>query len=202
LNPDEFRPFLEALIEAARARERRDWDGAIAVYDELQQGRPEDPHLLAARAHCHYRLAFDESRDVSANYGQCFALMERAIELAPDDARLKAELAWYRRWGISDYERAIELYREAIELEPDYADALTEAAELYGTPEEVIDLDEAREYRERAARVAPGDEYNWHELALLYREQGRTEDAQRALARALLARRPVDTSSVTGAWLS
>jgi len=121
-----------------------------------------------------------------------------AVWVAPVDARLHAHLADFYHLGLLEVERAAEEYRTAINLNPHDIWDLLGAASLAGVPEEVVSLDEAITWCERAVQLEPDDPDYHLRLGDLYHQAGRVADAKRACLRALLCPRPLDPQFVRG----
>ena len=198
---EDYKPTLELLIKANQLSEKKDFDGALAAYNELIGIMGETSEVLAAQAMCYFRSAFEHNKDIRQNYAKMVAAMQKAISLSPNDSSLYNMLAWYYIWGTVNYEKAIEMYRKSLELNPDNLEALVGAAGLYDYPEEVIELDEATGYLERAVKVAPAEQDNWYNLASFYGKAGRIEEAEKALTRSLLSQNKVDSDAVINDWL-
>jgi tetratricopeptide (TPR) repeat protein len=193
----DFEPTLKTLLEASSKREESDYAGALEIYETLD----ESSALLATRAFCHFKLAFEKNRDIKHNYSRAITLLKKAITLDPTNSMLYTDLAFYFMWGLVKYEEALEAYRSALEIDPNNYDALVGAASLYDTPEDIIELDEAIEFLERAAKLRPGEQYNWYNLALLYQKAENVTAAEKALARSLLCPKSIEPEMVEENWL-
>ena len=199
---EEFRPYLDQLIEASKKREQDDNNGALAIYNELQEKLPSlRVEILSCRARCHFKLAFVESKNIRENYSQAIGLMQEAINLAPRNVQLYLDLAWYYTWGTVQYEKALDLYQEALEIDPNSVEALTGAASLYDTADDVIDLEDAIEYMERACLLKPNDQNNWYTLSIYYANNDQIEEAEKALSRSLLCPKSIETKTAVGNWI-
>lgn len=199
---EEFRPFLDKLIEASQKREKDDYTGALAIYNELQEKlTTQRVEILASRSWCHFKLAFVESQDIPENYSQAIGLMQEAINLAPQNIQLYLDLAWFYTWGTVQYEEALNLYREALEIDPNSLEALLGAASLYETADDVIELEEAIEFLEKGCRLKPNDQNNWYNLSILYAQNDQIEEAEKALSRSLLCPKSIETQTAIGNWI-
>lgn len=188
----EPRALIGLLLRANELKRQEDHRSALALYLEALEKFGESADLLDMVASCYYSIALRNPHESGQNYREAVAWVERAIALAPHDARLYAALAEYHWLGTVDYEQAAWAYRKAIELNPNDARTLANAAALYGVPEEVVTLSEAIDWLERATQLEP-DDPNYHaRLGQLYHEAGRAVDAEREWLRALLCSRPLD----------
>ncbi len=186
---------FELLIQANQHKFDRDHRTALTLYLAALERFGESAELLAAIADCYFVL--DRNPDEPEEpYERAIAWMRRAIALAPENARLHAHLAQFYELGTLEVDRAAEEYRTAINLNPHDVWALVGATSLSGLPEEVVSLDEAITWCERAVQLEP-DEPDYHlRLGVLYHEAGRVADAKRACLRALLCPRPLDPQFV------
>jgi tetratricopeptide (TPR) repeat protein len=177
-------------------RRQGEFSHAVELYARVFDSYWQSADVLAAVASCHYNLALCDPTSTGAHWREAVAWMAKAVALAPQDARLRAGLAECLHLGALDYEQAAREYRKAIELNPSYAPALVGASALYGTPEQVVTLDEAIAWLERATELQP-NEQNWHaRLGSLYREANRLEEAEREFMKALLCPRPLDVGYI------
>ncbi len=187
---------FELLLQANQRKSDGDDRTALTLYLAALERFGESAELLAAIADCYFALALGNPKETGENHQQAIAWMRRAIALAPENARLHAHLAQFYELGTLEVDRAAEEYRTAINLNPHDVWALFNAASLAGMPEEVVSLDEAITWLERAVQLEP-DEPDYHlRLGVLYHEAGRVADAKRACLRALLCPRPLDPQFV------
>lgn len=180
------------LFQANEMKRKNDYQGSLTLYLQVVEQTGETVEALAAVANCYFSLALHNPYEQGENYDKAIAWMERAIALSPDNARLHAALAQFYELGTLDYEQAAKEYRKAIALNPNDVWALVGATSLYGVPEEVVTLDEAINWLERATQLEPDDPNYHHRLGDLYDKAGRTADAEREWLRALLCPRPLD----------
>jgi len=187
---------LGLLIRANKLKADGDDRAALALYFEVLERFGESAELLAAIADCYFSLALGNPDETGENHEQAVSWMKRAIALAPNSPRLHAHLAQFYALGTLEYEQAAEEYRRAIELNPHDVWTLFNATSLHGVPEQVVTLEEAINWLERAVQLEP-DNPNYHaRLGEFYREAGRPLDAMREWIRALLCPRPLDPGYV------
>jgi tetratricopeptide (TPR) repeat protein len=187
----ELTTCIALLARANELRCRKDYEAAIALYIRSIKHFGESADLLAVVAGCYFALAGSTADETGRNFKEAILWMKKAVELAPNDARLHADLAQYYALGVPDYEKAVREYRKAIELDPHITQALVGAASLYGVPEEVVTLDEAIGWLERVVQLDPDDPNHHFGLGELYREAGRSSDAEKEWLRAFLRPQPL-----------
>ena len=189
-------PALSLLVRANKLKSEGDEQAALMLYFEALERFGESAELLAAIADCYFSLALGNPDETGENYERAISWMKRAIALAPNDPRLHAHLAQFYELGTLEYEKAAEEYRKAIELNPNDVWTLFNAASLYGVPEEVVSLEEAINWLERAVQLEPDDPIYHARLGEFYYKAGRVSDAEREWRRALLCPRPLDIGYV------
>jgi tetratricopeptide (TPR) repeat protein len=188
----EPRQLLEQLLRANELRRQKQYHAAITLYLQVIERFGAHAYVLATIAHCYTSLAYANAHESDHYHQEAVVWMEKAVTLAPNDARLHAILAQYYDLGILDYEQAAREYRKAIDLNPNDVWALTSAASLYKVPENVITHDEAIRWLERATQLEPGDPNYLARLGELYYDANRLQDAQRAWLSAVLCPRSLD----------
>lgn len=183
-NASDLEKLVSLLHQANELRSRGEYEAALQVYFDVLHNFGESADLLAIIALCYYHLS---------KYYEAVFFIDKAIRLAPDDARLYADLGEYHALGTLEVEWAAEAFRKAIELNPNDAEVLAAAATLlWDLPEQVITIDEAINWLERATQLSPNNpEYHFH-LGMLYWEAGRVIDAEREWIKALLCSRSLD----------
>jgi tetratricopeptide (TPR) repeat protein len=188
----EPRQLLEQLLRANELRRQKQYQAAITFYLQVIERFGAHAYVLATIAHCYTSLAYANADESGRNHQEAVVWMEKAVTIAPNDARLHAILAQYYQLGINDYEQAAREYRKAIDLNPNDVWALTSAASLYNVPENVITHDEAINWLERATQLEPDDPNYLARLGELYYDANRLQDAQRAWLSALLCPQSLD----------
>jgi tetratricopeptide (TPR) repeat protein len=121
--------------------------------------------------------------DAHERWDQSQACYERAMQLAPSDARwpfLMAEQLNWRNKSSPDKEEAVRLYRLAAELTPPSpAHTWTAALSLADLLTELGRADEAAPLYQRAFDADPANPWAAYRVAGLLADRGRTEDAIR-----------------------
>lgn len=160
-------------ILAQTAQNQDDFAGAIAQYRKALEISPELPDL-------HFELGQAILKSSTAEPAREEAEKEflRALADDPADANsqyMLGEIEWLR----SRPAQALEHYKEAVRLEPNFVDAhiaLGKAMTTLGRPEEAI------QQQSEAVRLDPQNEVAHYRLCQAYRKLGRTQDAEREFA--------------------
>lgn len=187
--------LIRWMIQANQHRQAIEYRKALNIYRELTEEFGETSELDQLLASCYFQLGLDE-RDED-NFQEAIIWITRAIELAPDNSQLYHFLGWYHSLGTLNYEAAIQAFRVSIDFNPNNVHALVSGAFLYGVPEDVITLEEAIIWLERAVQIEP-DNPNYHcNLGMLYHEAGQFLKAKQEWMSALSCPRPLETSLST-----
>jgi tetratricopeptide (TPR) repeat protein len=104
----------ETVDEAWRRLSRGDFQGAVNLSQRLLSQSPNDVSALCCNAMSRWQLGADN--------GQCVAQMQRAIELAPQVASLRHNLATILA-SNGELDAACDNFLKAIELKPDDTEA-------------------------------------------------------------------------------
>jgi serine/threonine-protein kinase len=115
--------YLRGNDYYARSWSRRDVETALQMYEKAVEIDPDYALAYARLAHTHawaYRLHHDLSEDrlVAAKRAA-----DRALALDPDLPDAHLALGVYHYWGRMNYERAIEAFTKAKDLQPSNAEA-------------------------------------------------------------------------------
>lgn len=183
---------LSLLLRANKLKQAEDYLTAADVYAQGIAVIGDSAQLFAAIADCYFAASFAKPDEEGRRHGEsALRWMEQAVNLAPSIGRFHARLAQYYSLVSNNYDKAATEYRKAISLTPNDVAALIGATSLYGVPDEVVSLDEAIAWQERAVSLEP-DNPNYHvRLAGLYEEGGRAVDAVREWTLALLCPEPL-----------
>jgi predicted O-linked N-acetylglucosamine transferase (SPINDLY family) len=147
--------------------------------------------LLAPRQASHH-VALGRAFKTAQRLDEALQAYERAVELDPDFADVRVSMGVTLRL-LGRLDDAIEQYRSALRLRPDFPEALgnlgnalTERlARQVGERLTAEDLREAEQVQRRALALAPSNPNHLHNLALVLKLTGRTEEAFELLNRAL-----------------
>jgi len=148
--------------------DQREYDSAIAEY---RKALAIDPNQQQA----HYRvgIALIESGKPEEAIGE----LRTALKLSPSDAAAKYHLAFALIQSQQKAE-AQTLLREVIQQDPNRADAYYELGKLQL---EQGDTKGAVASLETGVKVSPDSDYIHYQLAMAYRRDSRTEDAEREI---------------------
>ncbi|MBN1609972.1 MAG: tetratricopeptide repeat protein [Polyangiaceae bacterium] len=155
---------------------------AIETLEEALEIKPED-HVLLHKLLQLYQRASDWQRMIDAL--QAIAALETRDEIK---ARYVFTQAQLYRDKLSESDRAVELFNEALDLNPGYLEAFERINKILTKEKNWKQLE--RSYRKMLHRIAgKGNtdlEYNlWHQLGLVYRDRmQQTEDAMEAFGMA------------------
>ncbi len=96
----------------------------------------------------------------------------------PDDARQKAEDHYYAALDLfadGDHERALEEYKQSVEADPSFTEALHGMARAL---QDLNRLDEAIEVSNRIVEADPDDVLAHTSLSVLYQKKGMVPEAE------------------------
>ncbi len=184
--------LLELLLEANSCRHRRDYRAALELYLQAAGSGAGGVDLLAEIANCYFQAALSDPHETGADYVEAVAWARRALEQAPGEWHLRAQLAEYYALGTLEYEGAAREYHLALAADGCSAAVYAAAASLYGVPECVVSLDEAVTWLQRATQLEPDDPDYHARLGQLLQEAGRLAEARQEWLRALLCPRALD----------
>jgi tetratricopeptide (TPR) repeat protein len=209
-SPDEVKSFEQAYHAGRRLADAGSLEAAIDCFDQVLIRLP--------RRHRHRSYRIDKggqlrqsAEDVQvlptvfrdALLGKAFCLnemgrfsaasklLERAVELDPDNPRIYAELGFTH--GSQDkLEQAMAAFSRAASLEPENGDHLRALAHIYLIHE---NFEEARLLAQQALALDPGSISSLHHLAYAEYRLGQLDAAIAALERAVTLA-PTDAESV------
>lgn len=163
-----------------RARERLESENpetirqAIAEFRKVLEQQPQSPEAYLGIAQAKLRLsALNGFLDIELYADEAHALLDRVLELDPDNDRAwlrKAELYWLADWDLQAAEQA---YRRAIELDPD------EPTNYLPYSEFLLSLGELQRSEEVLERLREADPawYQFLNMSFVYTMRGELESA-------------------------
>lgn len=174
-NPNQLPPSLRSALILLRARRLEE---AIALLDATKAKFPESPQVFYF-----YGLAFSERKDFS----NALKHLEETARLAAASAPELLDAAFYFALGAAlertgKFDAAVEKFRKAIEINPDYADACNYLGYLFA--ERGVNLEEAEQLVRRALAVEPNNGAFLDSLGWIYYRQKRYPEALIQLQRA------------------
>jgi len=176
---DDARQFLEKAIEL---------DSTFAsaylyladVYRSLHDYKARDKALEKAKV-LSEKATEKEGFYIEAEYAisieddpeERFSILTQLATKYPKEKRAHQYLGWYY-YGKDLFYRALEEYNKALELDPNYGEALNGIAYTYA---EMGDYAQAIEYFKRYAAVSPGDANPFDSMGDLYFRMGQIDQA-------------------------
>ena len=148
---------LEAyLSEAKQLEEKRDYDGAIRVYQQAQSAFPDQPEVLK-------RLGIMYQTELK--FPESIQAFQRVLRLDPQYPETNFYLG-VSFLGYNDYAKALGSFEQELKFHSDYGRAhLYAAKSLLALGQE----GQAIQHYQVLARQNPNDARVWFELASLYR---------------------------------
>jgi len=165
---------------------------ALELYKKVLNENGENTGILRAIASCYYHLASIKPQGYPM-YDDAISIVQRAIELDPDNGFLHANLGEYYFFGNPDYERAVAEFRKTIQLNPNYVHALGLASLLYDNPEPPVTIQETISWLERLVSIEPNNPIRHARLAEKYFEDGQLEHAEDEAIKSFICSQPLQT---------
>lgn len=187
--------MISLMIQANQYRQTSEYRKALDIYKELIGKLGETSEVNQLVAYCYYHLGLYENDE--DNYKEAVIWIERAIAISPMNSQLFDILGELHSIGTLDYEASIKAYRSAINLNPNNVHALVSGAGLYGVPEEVITLEEAIDWLERAVQIEPDNANNHFNLGMRYNEASQFSKAKQEWIKALSCPHPLEAALST-----
>lgn len=173
------------------------WKNDFTLWEDAVSKAPQMPRVHVYMGNAHKDAAFFQragSSQANAHWDQARAAYRRALELQPSgELALRAlNNLGAVSFVLRDIEGAERAYLRAVELNPDFADALVNLGTVYherGRNTSGIQgrelLGTSVEYYRRALKQLPNHADAWANLGLAYFDMGDLEGARRAYERAL-----------------
>lgn len=170
--PVPTRSAISYLAEAEDALAVADYDAAISAFLEMARLEPENATPLARLSEL-YLMFQDLPR--SLQYA------ERAYALGQEDPEVLTAYARITDW-VADYETAINVALDSLEIDPENAETLAVLAEIYT---DVGNWSVAQDYLDQAFAIEPDNVLSLRNQAYLYERQGEYEEAVKVYDRAI-----------------
>jgi len=183
--------IFHQLINANILRREGKYRKVIEHYKDALAGMKDNPFIRAMISICYLQIQSEDSNDPESILTNAIKWITEAIELSPNDVYLRVTLADIYWHGFNDYGGAANEYRKAIDIKPDYVQALSGASAIHELSEDVVTLDEAINWLESAVELAPHQPHLHFRLGNLYQKAGRDVDAKEAWIRSLLCWKPL-----------
>jgi len=173
------RELAKLLLRAGERKLQKDYQGALTLYHEAIGQFGDNANVFVAIALCHYLITADPGEVYSKGHEkEAVYWMKRAIELAPNCGHWHYLLGEIYHVMWSDDENAVQEHRQAIALNPYDALVLFNSAGFHGPPENLVSLEEAIGWVERAVQLSPRNPDYHFRLGKLYQEAGRLAEAR------------------------
>ncbi len=177
-NPDNMEYLY---LMAYNQFDREKYDSARSHFEKILKMDPRQERATEGRVYCHYK---------KEDYGAARRMAREALETYPDNPRLLHMLAGSFLYGYRDPPRAVNLYRRAIELDPEDPRLWLGLAEAYVEMKTPDASQKAVEVMEETIRRFP----DYHIVYILLAEElhlmGRYREALNRLEEAI-ARDPL-----------
>jgi len=176
---DEARQFLEKSVELdpnfAVAYLWLAWTYGVLGDTKARNEVYEKAKTLSDRATEKERLYIEAAyaRTIERNPEKRYKILKHLAEKYQKEKRVHRDLAKYYD-DKKLYDKALEEYNKALELDPDYGDALNLLAYMHS---DMGNYEKALEYFNRYASVSPGDANPLDSVAEIYFRMGRLDKA-------------------------
>ena len=176
---DSAQRFLEKAVEL-------DSNFALAylylgrAYSNLEKSRERDEaykraKTLSQNASDKERLYIEAyyARGIENDWDKAFLIYQQMAQKYPKEKHLHHELSLYYL-AKNMHDQQIEELDKALELDPNYGDALNSIAYVYS---DIGNYEKAIEYLKRYASISPGDANPFDSMAELYFRMGKLDEA-------------------------
>lgn len=169
--------FDAQLQQAREAVRRQEYAEAFHLYEAALRERPESLEALLDFG----RAKFRECDDLEG----ATALFEGALAVAPESLEALLWTAFLYSWGYGKgYQAAVELYRRAIRLNPQSADAYIGLGMAQGAPGVTMTLQEKVQAFRSASQLDPTRTDAFSNLGTALIKAGERDQAREALTKA------------------
>lgn len=176
---DSSRQFLEKAVELdptfAVAYLHLAWAYGELGNTKARNEAYEKAKTFSAKATDKEKLYIEAyyARTIERDPEKRFRILKQIAEKYPKEKSVHYDLGLYYQ-SKNMFDKAIEEYKEALKLDPNYGSAINSIAYTYA---EIGDFEKAIEYFKRYASVSPGDANPIDSMAELYFRMGRIEEA-------------------------
>ena len=165
--------LAEAHLLLALKKFSYDWDFHSA---EKEFGIAMELNPGSSKAHDEYSQFLADTRDIDAGIAE----NKRAQELDPLSVQIKLNLCVIYWYNLRQYDKAISLCKEILEMDPQYLMAHYVLGAIYSLQDRYAEaLSEFQTYE----RLAPDDIYDQYDYALLYARMGDRKRAEEYLGK-------------------
>jgi tetratricopeptide (TPR) repeat protein len=176
VNPDQLENYLKVCLLELRLQNP---DGAFEVLKKAKEKFPDMPQVPYFHG-----LAYSELKD----YPKSVMAFEEAYLMSQSNPNIRLESDFYFYYGAAcerngEFERSVNLFKKAIELNPDYADAYNYLGYMYA--DKGINLDESLKLIEKAISYEPNNGAFIDSLGWIYYKLGKYDKALVELQKAV-----------------
>jgi len=176
VNPDQLENYLKVCLLELRLQNS---EGAFEILKRAKEKFPDMPQVPYFHG-----LAYSELKD----YPKSVMAFEEAYLMSQSNPNIRLESDFYFYYGAAcerngEFERAVNLFKKAIELNPDYADAYNYLGYMYA--DKGINLDESLKLIEKAISYEPNNGAFIDSLGWIYYRLGKYDKALVELQKAV-----------------
>ena len=176
VNPDQLENYLKVCLLELRLQNPA---GAFEILKKAKEKFPDMPQVPYFHG-----LAYSELKD----YPKSVMAFEEAYLMSQTNPNIRLESDFYFYYGAAcerngEFERAVNLFKKAIELNPDYADAYNYLGYMYA--DKGINLDESLKLIEKAISYEPNNGAFIDSLGWIYYRLGKYDQALVELQKAV-----------------
>ena len=176
VNPDQLENYLKVCLLELRLQNP---GGAFEILKKAKEKFPDMPQVPYFHG-----LAYSELKD----YPKSVMAFEEAYLMSQTNPNIRLESDFYFYYGAAcerngEFERAVNLFKKAIELNPDYADAYNYLGYMYA--DKGINLNESLKLIEKAISYEPNNGAFIDSLGWIYYKLGKYDQALVELQKAV-----------------
>jgi TolB-like protein/cytochrome c-type biogenesis protein CcmH/NrfG len=181
VDPEAFRLLLSGRAKV-RLSGNANRDAGIADFRAAVSRSPDYAEAWAEMAHAYIQNARFGGVSLEAGFQEARQAIAKALAIAPDSPEVLAAAGWVRRTADWDWRGASQAFHRAVELSPENADILTEAAETLVT---VGQIDEAIQLGRRAVALDPLNPAAHFNLSFILSNAGHLPESMESARRAV-----------------